>query len=94
MRPLAVAGRRLGAAEDPPDFFLDQRPKRLPAPAAFADHLHDLLGGGDADVRGDERLFERLDRFDVNRLAAPRRFIRLPDDFVEPSDELFFRTGE
>ncbi len=29
VRPLAVADRRLGAAQDPPDFLLDERPQRL-----------------------------------------------------------------
>ena len=65
-----------------------------PRPPPRPDRLHDLVGRGDADVRGDERLFERLDRFDVDRLAAPRRLVRPLDDLVEPFDELLFRARQ
>ena len=58
------------------------------------DRLDDPVARRDADVRGDQRLFERLERLEVDRAAALRRLVGAPDDLVEPLDELFLGAGE
>ena len=54
----------------------------------------DPLGGGDADVGGDQQLFERLDRVDVDRAAALLRRVGLLDDLLEAADDLLLRAGQ
>jgi hypothetical protein len=50
--------------------------------------------GLSADVGGDQQLFERLDRVDVDFARAPLRCVRELDDLVEPLDDLLLRACE
>ena len=63
-----------------------------PRPRRARTALTICVGRGHADVRRNQRLFERLDGLDVNRLAAPRRLVSPLDDLLEPLDELFLRA--
>ena len=91
---MAVVCRRLGAARICRISSLTRSRSDFAAAPARADRLHNPIGRGDADVRGDERLFERLDRREVDRLTATRRFVRPLDYFIEPLDELLLRAGQ
>jgi hypothetical protein len=77
-----------------PDFLLDQIAQ---ARAVALPGLHrgeDTIGGGDADVRGNQELLERLDRLDVNRPRSLLGRIGAADDVIEPIDNLLGGAGE
>ena len=70
------------------DFLFDQRPQRLTTAPLGLDRLHDLVGGGHADIGGDQRLFESLDGLEVDGARTPLRFVGALDHLVEAFDEL------
>src|SRR5205085_8058663 len=59
-----------------------------------------LDGGNDpssrrhTEIGRNQQLFERIDRFDVDRTRAPLRLVRLPDNRIEPFDDFLLRAGE
>ena len=70
-------------------------PRSDAPPLAFrANGLDYLLGGGHSDVGRDQRFLERVDRLDINRLAALLRLVRPLDYFLESLDELLFRPRQ
>jgi hypothetical protein len=85
----AIDGRKHVA-----DFLLDQVAQ---AGAVARPRLHrgdDAVGGGNTDVRGDQELFERLDRVDVDRARPLLGRICNTDELIEPFDYLLGGAGE
>ena len=53
-----------------------------------ADRVDDAVGRRDTDIRRDEKLFERVNRVDIDRAAATFAVRRTTDDVFEPIDDL------
>ncbi len=91
---MSIAGGPVGRPQDGADLVFHQRPQRIPAAALRLDRGDDLVGRRDADVRGDQRFLERVDRLDVDRPAPLRGLVGAPDDLVEAFDELLLGARE
>src|SRR6185369_936296 len=61
---------------------------------AIANGAHDLLRSGDADIGGNQELFERLNRVDVDRAHALFLGIGALHNLIEPVDDLLFCSGQ
>ncbi len=94
MRPMAVGGRHIGRAKNLEDLGLDQIAQRRARGDPAPDRLDDALGRGDADVGGNQRLFQSLDSLDVDRAAPLLRRVRAADGLVELFNELLLRPRE
>ena len=86
--------RAIDGVEHRADLLLHEIAQAFAAARPRFDGADDAVGRGDADVRGNQQFFERVDRIDIDRPRAPLRLIRAADDFLEPVDDLLLGAGE
>ena len=86
--------RPIDRRKDGADFVLDEIAQARAVRDSRLDRGDDPIGRRDADVGGDQQLFERLERLDVDRTRAPLRLVGLADDLVEAVDDLLLGAGE
>src|SRR5207249_3555929 len=65
-----------------------------PVSASAPDRVDDPVRRGDADVRRDEQLLERVERFDVDRPRPPLPLVSEAHEVVEAFGDLLLRAGE
>ncbi len=53
-----------------------------------ADRIENAIGRGNAEVRANQQLLERIERIDVNRADAPLGGIGDTDNLIEALDQL------
>src|SRR4029077_13640629 len=90
----AVRRRLFDRVEDAPDLVLHEIPEAFAVTRARADGVDDPLGRRKPDVGGDQQLFERLDRVDVDRASALLLGVGLLDDLFEAADDLLLGPRE
>ena len=76
------------------DLVLDELAQRIAPRLAGPNRAHDLIGCRYADVGGDERLFERIERLEIDRPAARDWFVGPAYQVVEALDELLLGSRQ
>src|SRR5437667_209253 len=72
----------------------DEIAETLPVPAARLDGGDDTAGGGNADIGGDQQLFERVDRVDVDRPRPPLGLVGEAHELLEAVGDLLLGARE
>src|SRR6185295_10806190 len=86
--------RQVDRGKNVADFLLDQVAQAGAVACPGLDGGDDAVGGGDADVRGDQELLERVDGVDVDGTRPLPGRIGNADELVEPFDNLLGGAGE
>ena len=76
------------------DFLLDEIAEALPIAAARLDGGDNAAGRGDADIGGDQQLFERVDRVDVDWPRPPLRLVGEANQRLEAIGNLLLGAGK
>src|SRR6185295_2282226 len=84
----------LRVVEDGENLRSHQLAEALAVARARTDGVQNAIGRGNAQVRADQQLLERVEGLDVHGSRTPLRRVGDTNDLVEPLDELLLGAGE